>query len=76
MREGIDVYSVPQKKGGTIGVLNRAGRPVTQLALERWSEKILSDSKMWSRSLNTVARGSRFDKFLDFVESGCHFQVF
>jgi len=31
MREGIDVYSVPQKKGGTIGVLNRAGRPVTQL---------------------------------------------
>ena len=33
-----------KKKGGTIGVLNRAGRPVTQLALEEDFENVSSIS--------------------------------
>ena len=46
-----------KKKGGTSGILTRAGRPVTQLALERLAfEKILSITNFVNRSVETVAQ--------------------
>ena len=49
--------SALKKKGGTSGVLTRAGRPVTQLALERLAfEKILRITNFVNRSVETVAQ--------------------